>query len=124
MKLHRAFLITVVINGCIALGDFTVGLFFLFEKQIDAAVHFTHIAAQDQHMGIVYFFSHSVIKLFLTWGLLTNRLWAYPLAIIFLSGFGIYQIIDLFFVFSWFTMVLLLVNTVTVYFIAREYRSL
>jgi uncharacterized membrane protein len=137
IKTHKAFLITVIINGCIALADFVVGIFFLFEQHIAAMVGgyhgafattiasiFNHLSGQNQQMGILYFFSHSVIKLFLTWGLLTNRLWAYPLSIIFLSGFGIYQFFILFYQFSAFTLLLLVVNTVTVFFIAREYRSL
>jgi uncharacterized membrane protein len=72
----------------------------------------------------VYFFSHGIIKLFLVWGLLTNRLWAYPTAIVFLAGFSLYQIFDLFIHFSWFTALLLIVNGMTIFFIAREYRSL
>ncbi len=123
--LYRAFFITVVINGLIALGDLGVGLFFLFQRQLTVLFPFLHhITLQDQGMGMLYFFSHSVVKLFLVWGLLTDRLWAYPLAIIFLSLFGLYQIVTLFSVFSLFTLLLLLVNAVTVFFIAREYRSL
>jgi len=135
--LYRAFFITVIINGCIALGDFFAGLFFVFERQIDAMVSTYHypfaatmtavanrIAAQSQGMGMMYFFSHSIVKLFLTWGLLTGRLWAYPLSIIFLTGFGIYQIYTLFGIFSLFTLFLLIINAITVFFIAQEYRSL
>lgn len=137
MAMKRAFLITVAMNGLIGIGDIAAGFFFLFEGQIGALVlntHYAftsslstalvHLAAQNQAAGMLYFFSHGIVKLFLVWGLLTQRLWAYPSAIIFLSGFGIYQIFTLFLAFSWFTLLLLLVNSLTVFFIAREYRSL
>ncbi len=135
--MKRGFLITVLMNGLIAAGDIAIGFFFLFEGQIGALVsayHYAfadslstvmvHLAAQNQAMGMLYFFSHGIVKLFLVWGLLTKRLWAYPSAIVFLSGFGIYQAVTLFLSFSWFTLLLFAVNGITVFFIAREYRSL
>jgi uncharacterized membrane protein len=135
--LHSAFFATVALNGLIAIADTCAGLFFLFERQIAGFLFSYHypfaniiraailtLMAQSQTMGIVYFFSHGVVKLFLVWGLLTNRLWAYPLAIVFLAGFSCYQVYDLFIKFSWFTVLLLVVNVTTIFFIAREYRSL
>ncbi|HTH93343.1 MAG TPA: DUF2127 domain-containing protein [Candidatus Paceibacterota bacterium] len=134
---HSAFFATVILNGLIAIADIFAGLFFLFERQIAALAYsyhyplshiiqgiFMELMKQSQLMGILYFFSHGIIKLFLVWGLLTNRLWAYPTAIVFLAGFSIYQIYDLFIRFSWFTILLLVVNCITIFFIAREYRSL
>jgi uncharacterized membrane protein len=135
---HSAFFATVILNGLIAIADTCAGLFFLFERNIASAAYtyqypFSRIIQavilelmhQSQAMGIIYFFSHGIIKLFLVWGLLTNRLWAYPTAIVFLTGFSLYQIYDLFFVkFSWFTILLLIVNVMTIFFIAREYRSI
>lgn len=134
---HSAFFATVILNGLIAIADLSAGLFFLFERQIAGFLYTFHypfsriiqavvlgLMNQNQLMGIIYFFSHGIIKLFLVWGLLTNRLWAYPTAIVFLSGFSLYQLYDLFVKFSWFTILLLIVNIATIFFIAREYRSL
>lgn len=135
--LHKAFFATMIVNGCIAVADLAAGFFFLFEQKIVAALYLYHypfsgiiqsvastISAQNQLMGIIYFFSHGVVKMILVWGLLTNRLWAYPLAIILLSGFSLYQIYDLFHRFSWFTVLLLVVNVITIFFISREYRHI
>jgi uncharacterized membrane protein len=134
---HSAFFATVILNGLIALADIAAGFFFVFERYIAGFLYTYHypfspivravvleLMSQNQIMGILYFFSHGFVKLFLVWGLLTNRLWAYPASIIFLTAFSIYQIYDLFFHFSWFTILLLVVNIATIFFIAREYRSL
>ena len=135
--LHSAFFATVILNGLIAIADIFAGLFFIFERQIAAILYGYHyplanlvravlatLMAQNQLMGILYFFAHGVVKLFLVWGLLTNRLWAYPCSIIFLGAFSIYQLYELFITFSFFTLLLIIVNAVTIFFIAREYRSL
>ena len=135
--IHSAFFATVILNGFIAIADIFAGLFFIFERQI-AGILFTYhyplanviravvltLMSQNQLMGILYFFAHGVVKLFLVWGLLTNRLWAYPCSIVFLTGFSLYQMYDLFQRFSWFSILLIIVNMITVFFIAREYRSL
>jgi uncharacterized membrane protein len=135
--LHKAFFATVIVNGCIAVADTLAGFFFLFEQRITAVLYFYHyplsniiqrvimsISTQNQTMGVIYFFSHGIVKLILVWGLLTNRLWAYPLAIVLLGGFSIYQIYDISMRFSWFTLLLLIVNVITVFFISREYRQI
>ncbi len=134
---HKAFFATVIVNGCIAVADMAMGFFFLFEQKIVAALYLYHypfsaiiqsvtatISAQNQIMGIIYFFSHGVVKMTLVWGLLTNRLWAYPLAIVLLGGFSLYQLYDLWYRFSWFTLLLLVVNIITIFFISREYRDI
>jgi uncharacterized membrane protein len=135
--LHKAFFATIIVNGCIALADLTVGFFFLFEQKIVAALYLYHypfssiiqsvtatISAQNQVMGVIYFFSHGIVKMILVWGLLTDRLWAYPVAIVLLSGFTLYQLYDLLQRFSWFTVLLLVVNVITIFFISREYRHI
>lgn len=135
--LHKAFFATVIVNGCIAVADMAAGFFFVFHRQITTFLYFSNypfstvlqrvvlsISAQNQTMGMVYFFSHGVVKLILVWGLLTNRLWAYPLAIVLLTGFSLYQIYDVIVRFSWFTIFLLIVNVITVFFISREYRQI
>lgn len=135
--LHKAFFATVIVNGCIAVADMAAGFFFVFHRQITTFLYFSNypfstvlqrvvlsISAQNQAMGMVYFFSHGVVKLILVWGLLTNRLWAYPLAIVLLTGFSLYQIYDVIVRFSWFTIFLLIVNVITVFFISREYRQI
>ncbi|MEO5646106.1 MAG: DUF2127 domain-containing protein [Candidatus Paceibacterota bacterium] len=134
---RKAFFATVIVNGCIALADLAAGCFFLFKQQITAYLYFannpisrtlqsavTSISSQNQMMGIIYFFSHGLVKLILVWGLLTNRLWAYPFAVVLLSGFTLYQLYDIIIHFSFFTLLLLTVNLITIFFISREYRQI
>ena len=135
--LHKAFFATVIVNGCIAVADIAAGLFFVFQRQITTYLYFSNypfstvlqkvvlnISTQNQSIGMIYFFSHGIVKLILVWGLWTNRLWAYPLAIVLLGGFSVYQIVTLFTNVSMFTILLLIVNVITVFFISREYRQL
>ncbi len=134
--LHKAFFATVMVNGAIALADMAVGLLFVFKQQITAFLYLSTnpllnslqpivatISSQNQTMGIIYFFSHGLVKMTLVWGLLTNRLWAYPFAIVLLSGFTIYQFYDIMMHFSFFTLLLIVVNGITIFFISREYRQ-
>lgn len=134
---HKAFFATVVVNGCIAIADILAGLFFVFKTQITTYLYFSTwpilkmlqpvvmtISNQDQMMGIVYFFSHGIVKMILVWGLLTNRMWAYPFAVILLTGFSLYQIYDIVIHFSFFTLLLLIVNIITILFISREYKQI
>ncbi|MGH7839778.1 MAG: DUF2127 domain-containing protein [Candidatus Binataceae bacterium] len=54
--------------------------------------HFAYpILAQRQSFASIYLLSHGAIKLLLAAGLLRNRLWAYPAAIIVFILFIIYQ---------------------------------
>jgi len=45
-----------------------------------------------QHFGIYYLLSHGVMKLFLVFMLLEKKLWAYPVAVVFLALFIGYQL--------------------------------
>jgi uncharacterized membrane protein len=135
--LHKAFFATIIVNGGIAVADMAVGLLFVFQKQITSLLFLSSnpllqklsvmaatISSQNQSMGILYFFSHGIVKLVLVWGLLTNRLWAYPFAIVVLSAFILYQLYDIILDFSLFTLFLMIVNGITIFFISREYKRI
>ncbi len=51
-----------------------------------------HLSSDTKLFGSVYLLVHGFIKVFLVWGLLRNRLWAYPTAIAFLCAFVGYQV--------------------------------
>lgn len=51
-----------------------------------------YLAQHPQSFAAFYLLSHGVIKIFLAVGLLRNKLWAYPSAIIFFILFIIYQV--------------------------------
>lgn len=133
--IHTTYITTIIINSMIALGDIAIGAMFLYQHTIISmlnrysAVHFIvtpvqQILTHGDGVGAFYFFSHGAVKLFLIWGLLRNKLWAYPTAMIFLTGFNVYQIGLLSHSFSWFIALLLFFNSVTVLAIAAEYKQL
>lgn len=50
------------------------------------------ITEHSQFLTMLYLLSHGIIKIFLAVGLLCNKLWAYPTAIIIFTIFILYQI--------------------------------
>ncbi len=49
-------------------------------------------SGQTQFFAAIYLLVHGVVKIFLVYNLWRKKLWAYPIAIIIFSLFGIYQI--------------------------------
>ena len=133
---RKAFFATIVFNAIVGLADLVIGLLFYFLPEVTVFMHesthpvatslktvFLIISGQDRMMGMVYFFSHGVVKLILAWGLILRKLWAYPFAIILLTGFTVYQLLEILQHFTFFTLLLMAVNAATIYFISREYRQ-
>ncbi len=52
----------------------------------------SHLSLSGEHFMAVYLVAHGVIKGLAVAGLLKNKLWAYPGAIVVFSGFIVYQI--------------------------------
>ena len=52
---------------------------------------FEHYSLSTKLFESAYLFIHGLIKIFLVWGLLKNKLWAYPSALAFLAFFMAYQ---------------------------------
>jgi uncharacterized membrane protein len=50
-----------------------------------------HFSASTKLFQALYLLVHGLIKVFLVWGLLKNKLWAYPASIAFLVAFIFYQ---------------------------------
>ncbi|HEY0979884.1 MAG TPA: DUF2127 domain-containing protein [Candidatus Paceibacterota bacterium] len=135
--LHRAFIATVIMNGVIAVLDILAGFFFVFKPSIDVYLlglmqYGGFIAALSQLVidmsgrvqliGAFYFFSHGAVKLLLVWGLWKTKLWAYPVSIVFLSGFSLYQLYEISVQFSPVVTAFLLFNTVVIILVIQEYR--
>lgn len=59
-------------------------------------VHATqHFGTGSKAFAIIYLWIHAAIKLISVWGIFTNRLWAYPFALITLGILTIYQLVDI-----------------------------
>ncbi len=60
------------------------------------AAHLMHVSERlargDPVFASIYLLSHGVVKVVLAVSLWLNELWAYPLAILIFSAFGVYQV--------------------------------
>lgn len=54
-----------------------------------------HVTPHGKFVSVVFLLSHGLVKVFLVWELFKGRLWAYPLTIITLIFFIIYQIFQI-----------------------------
>ena len=115
-RIHRIFEISVLLKGAHALIECVGGLVLaivstsavtslvnsltqeeLIEDPNDfVATHLLSIArdftVSTQHFYAFYLLSHGVIKAFLVIGLLRNKLWAYPVSLVVLGLFIVYQL--------------------------------
>lgn len=135
--LHKAFITTVIMNGVIAILDIMAGFFFALQGTIDPyltalgdgtgiiatlATLVQNMSTRVQTIGAFYFFSHGAVKLLLVWGLWKSKLWAYPVSIVFLTGFSIYQLYEIITQYSFIVTAFLLFNTIVIILVIQEYR--
>jgi uncharacterized membrane protein len=87
-----------------------------------------HLAQQfsisTQYFTAFYLLSHGVIKLFLIAGLLRERLWYYPLAMIVFAFFITYQLYRFSFTHSVWLLVITILDMVVIWLTSREYKYL
>ena len=114
-RIHEVFEIGILLKGANAVIEIIFGIVLLFTMQIaDTLTAFvenqllddptdffaTHVdtitrylTPQFQLFGALYLLSHGIVKIVLVWGLLKNRLWAYPASLAVLVLFIVYQVI-------------------------------
>ena len=115
-RVHQIFEISVLLKGVHALIECIGGLVLAFistsaiaslvnsltqEELIEdpndfVAAHLLSLAqnftVSTQHFYAFYLLSHGLIKVFLVIGLLRNKLWAYPVSLVVLGLFIVYQL--------------------------------
>jgi uncharacterized membrane protein len=110
-RVHQIFEISVLLKGAHALIECIGGLVLTFvtglinaltqEELIEdpndfVAGHLLSLAqnftVSTQRFYAFYLLSHGVIKVFLVVGLLRNKLWAYPVSLVVLGLFIVYQL--------------------------------
>jgi uncharacterized membrane protein len=115
-RIHQIFEISVLLKGAHALIECIGGLVLAFvstdtiirlvnalteEELIEdphdfVAGHLSNLAqnftVSTQHFYAFYLLSHGVIKVFLVIGLLRNKLWSYPVSLVVLGLFIVYQL--------------------------------
>jgi uncharacterized membrane protein len=146
--IRLAFRVGLLIKGVFALVEITGGALAYFVSQefllsvITAitqdelvedpndfvANHLLHFVQQfsisTQYFTAVYLLSHGVLKLFLIAGLLRERLWYYPLAIIVFTLFIVYQLYRFSFTHSVWLLVITILDMVVIWLTWREYKYL
>ena len=83
-----------------------------------------HLSASTQHFAAIYLVSHGAIKLWLIIGLLRERLWYYPTALIVFGLFIGYQLYRFSFTHSPFLLFITAVDIVVIVLTWHEYRYL
>ncbi len=83
-----------------------------------------HITGGAQHFAALYLLSHGAVKLWLIVGLLRERLWYYPTALIVFGAFIAYQLYRFSFTHSPFLIFLTLVDIVVIVLTWHEFRYL
>lgn len=83
----------------------------------------TTMTPHGQFVSIVFLLSHGLIKLFLVWQLFRGRLWAYPLTIVTLSFFIVYQIMEIAHGHSLLLTALTLLDALIIILAWQEYRK-
>lgn len=145
-RIHAVFVVSVLLKAFNAALEILLGTALLFTTRVNDLVLFlvhgeliedptdflaTHIrdflrglTFSSELYGAFYLLSHGVIKLFLVWGLLRDRLWAYPASMVFLGLFIVYQSYKFVVGHSWFMLALTVFDLFVLVLVAHEYRIL
>lgn len=92
---------------------------FVAAQLLALAQNFT---VSTQHFYAFYLLSHGVIKIFLVIGLLRNKLWAYPVSLVVLGLFIIYQLYRFSYTHGFGLVVLTIFDVIVMGLIWHEYR--
>jgi uncharacterized membrane protein len=80
------------------------------------------ISVRGEHFAALYLLSHGVVKIFLVFGLLRNRRWAYPASLVVFGAFIVYQIYRFTLTHGIGLVALTVFDLVVMWLIWREYR--
>jgi uncharacterized membrane protein len=142
---HHLFWISILLKGVDGAFELILGavlifvspdsiggfLFYLLrgelkEDPLDPLTHFLVVSLQtltaERSSAASFLTVHGIAKLALVIGLLSGRMWSYPIAIVVFAAFGLFQSYQLMFQYSPLLLVLTLIDLVVVVLIAEEYR--
>lgn len=146
-RVDRVFRISIVLKGLSGLFETLGGLLLLLikpEALSDAATYLTarelghdphdfaatslldvtnNLSTSTTVFAAVYLLGHGVVKLFLVWAVLRDRLWAFPLMMAFLLGFIGYQGYEMTVAFSWGLLLLTVFDVFVLWLTAIEFRK-
>jgi uncharacterized membrane protein len=81
-----------------------------------------NLTVSDEHFYALYLLSHGIIKLFLVIGLLRRKFWAYPVSLVVLALFIVYQLYRFSYTHGFGLIVLTVFDVVVMGLIWHEYR--
>lgn len=143
---HALFEWGVILKGLITLGELGLGLLFYFastqtlnnvfyffmggessEQPRDLVwsyiiQQFQGVVGPNQSFWAFILLSHGIVKIFLVYGLLKHKLWAYPSSAAIFGLFVIYQIYSMFFIPSLLLAALTVFDIILIILILHEYR--
>lgn len=147
-NLHIAFRISLFLKGLFALSEILAGIGTYFvtrrllveivrtvtraelsEDPRDFVANYLLHSAQNlsigaEHFAGLYLLSHGIVKLWLIVGLLRQRLWYYPTAIVVFTAFIAYQLYRFTFTHSVWLLLLTVVDALVIALSWHEYRFL
>jgi uncharacterized membrane protein len=147
-KIHLAFEISLFLKGLFALGEIIGGIIAFFvtkefllktasvltqaelaEDPRDLVANFLLHSAQNlsistQHFMALYLLAHGSIKFWLIIGLLREKMWCYPMAIIVFGLFIVYQLHRFSFTHSVWLLVITAVDVIVITLTWHEYKYL
>jgi uncharacterized membrane protein len=144
-EIYQFFRIGIILKGLVSLGEVVMGtlLFFIPASAIISLIqmireflsapqynfitgHLDTLANEFTAGAVLfialYLLSRGLVKVFIIWGLLRNKLWAYPTSLVILSLFVLFQIYQIFSGQTSLIIAITIFDLVVMYFIWREYK--
>lgn len=146
--LHEAFELSLALKAVVALSEFMAGIALWLvpnsaftalamrltaqeisedpsDRLANALLHAAQgFSMQAQDFFALYLASHGAIKLAVVAALFSGALWAYPLALVVLAGFVVYQLYRLSLGLSWPLVGLTLFDLIVMALVWHEYRRI
>ena len=79
------------------------------------------LTVDTEHFASIYLIAHGVAKLFIAWGLIGEKLWAFPTALVVFGLFILYQMYRVAHTLSFALALLIAIDLAVCYLIWREY---
>jgi len=131
-SIRRLFRLSIALKGLHALAEVAGGLALsLFSTdsilrllyRVDRHDWFaSHFTPNEHHYYAFYLLSHGIANLVIVWGLMRERLWAYPVTFVVLSLFVAYQVQRFIYVRDPGLIVLSLLDVIVMALAWHEYR--
>lgn len=144
--IHKAFEIGILLKAFNALWEIVVGLLIFFTGAVSSFANFiieqelledpndfiannlqtiiTFLSGHSKAFVAIYLIGHGLINIFLFFGILKNKLWAYEASLSFMSLFVFYQLYKIAISHSFWLSMLTILDLIMIWLIYHEYNYL